>query len=264
MTTLRDDYDPNNIPVNSSAIHRIDASMFELEIEEDVVDSSAQAANSDIAALRATFSHRVTWRIRMQRLFDVLVLKIYHSRWYQVCWAMILVLAAGMLYVTLNHRIEHIDDDVVLMRELGELDTQLLMIEQRWSRQEMQDLQNSVQLADTRRVFLDYRRLALWLSEKNEYANQLGLKFSYRLGDREASDIDDMFEVPIDVRLVAAPDVEQVYQRALEFLKRVVGTAYYVEISEATLRGDGAGADELVATLRVWVHGTFRENSGVE
>ncbi len=262
MSTLRDDYDPNDIPLNSSAIHRIDTSLFELSLEDDV-DKDAGAANNDAALaidspIERTFSHKVSANVRAQRWLNRLAYQIARSRPLQAVWAMVVIASVATLYLTLTYRIEHIDDSLILMQELGELDTRVLSLEREFMSQDMQSLKESVQSADTRRVFLDYRALAVWLSEKASFAEQLGLEFSYTLGDSEASAIEGMLEVPIMMVLGSEISNEQVYLRALEFLKRVVSTPFYVELSETTLRGEGKGARELNATLRVWVHSTVK------
>ncbi|MEL7311134.1 MAG: hypothetical protein AAFN07_06465 [Pseudomonadota bacterium] len=264
MTTLRDDYDPNEVPLNSSAIRRVDTTLFDLALEEDVAEEGSPAANHDVVEqFESTIAHRVSPRVRVQRSLDRLAYRISRSRGLQAAWLAAIVACIGLLYFSLTFRLEHIDDNFVLLQQLGELDTELLGIQSRWSAQEMEALERSVETADTRRVFLDYQNLAVWLTEKSFYANQLNLEFGYVLGESEPSAIAGMVEVPIEVTLEGSKS-DQVYLRALEFMKRVVGTAYYVEITEATVRGNGSGAEHLDATLRVWVHTTVKAASHVE
>lgn len=264
MTILRDDYDPNEVPMNSSAIHRIDQTMFDLALEEDLAEQVPPVANHEVnEPLEATISLRVSRRVQVQRWLDRLAYQIGRSRALQAAWAVTIVACLLVLYVSLSYRLEHIDDNLELMQELGELDREWLYVESRWSAQEMQALQRSVETADTRRVFLDFQNLAVWLTEKSQFAEQLNLEFGYQLRDAEPSAIEGMVEVPVEITL-AGSGTKQVYLRALEFMKRVVGSAYYVEISETAVKGNGDGAESLDATLRVWVHSTVKDGRNAQ
>ncbi|MEL7297749.1 MAG: hypothetical protein AAGJ86_08785 [Pseudomonadota bacterium] len=44
MSMLRDDYDPTDTPLNSSAIFRVDTSLFELDVDETPEQTSASRA----------------------------------------------------------------------------------------------------------------------------------------------------------------------------------------------------------------------------
>ncbi|MEL6869513.1 MAG: hypothetical protein AAFO81_06910 [Pseudomonadota bacterium] len=267
MTTkLRDDYDPNDVPLNSSAIHKIDTSLFELAISDDVT-AELPVPELEIVSEQTDFERREQPReaipeksawVRLQAFFNRIVYRIYVSTYHQIGFVLITLLSIGLLFYSLRYRVVHIDDNIVAMAELGQVETQLLALRADWSSEKMQALKDKVQNADTRRVFVDYRSLAIWLREKGTYAAQLGLEFSYVLGETSASEIEDMLQVPIQVSLRGTQDQSEVYLRALEFLKRVVGTAWYVEIVDASLEGDGRGAEAVKATLRVWVHTSVR------
>ncbi|MEO0574254.1 MAG: hypothetical protein AAF004_02240 [Pseudomonadota bacterium] len=267
MTTLRDDYDPNDVPLNSSAIHKVDSSLFELQLSDDavavgdtvqelqIVEEPEPAERLDDTRQDSPKKARL---VLLQRFLDRIVYRLYVSRAYQVGFAVVALASLGLLFFSLHYRVDHIDDNIVAMAELGRIETTLLAVRADWSQEKMQQISDKVQNADTRRVFVDYRSLAIWLREKGVYAEQLGLEFSYVLGEGQASEIDDMLELPIDVSLRGTASVDDVYLRALEFLKRVVGTAWYVEIVEASLSGGGSGAQSVDATLRVWVHASVR------
>lgn len=258
MSTLRDDYDPTDIPLNSSAIFRIDTSAFDLELEEDVDEGRPINADATNERADSTASYRVSWRVQLQRALNRVAYRVYRNRWLQAAWAGIVIACAVTIAFELTSRIDHIDDNLALVAEVGKLDTELLNISRKWSLEEMKALEQSVARADTRRVFLDYRSLAVWLREKAVFAEQLDLEFAYNLGGSEASQIDDMYEVPVLVTLSSSAADGEAYLRTLEFLKRVVSTPFYVEISEAALTGEGRGARELKATLRVWVHSSVK------
>lgn len=258
MSTLRDDYDPTDIPLNSSAIFRIDTSGFDLELEEDVAEGQAVNADRLDESIDSTKSYRVSWRVQLQRALNRIAYRVYRNRWLQAAWAAIVVACAAVIVFELTSRIDHIEDNLALAAEVGQLDTELLNISQKWSLEEMKALEQSVARADTRRVFLDFRTLAVWLREKAVFAEQLDLEFAYSLGGSEPSQIDDMYEVPVLVTLSSTAGNGEAYLRTLEFLKRVVSTPFYVEITEATLKGEGRGARELKATLRVWVHSSVK------
>ncbi len=123
----------------------------------------------------------------------------------------------------------------------------------------MQQIADSVQNTDKRRVFSDYQGLAIWLREKGAYAEQLGIGFAYTLGTGTTSRLDDMLELPIEIVLTRLPkSTDSSYLSMLEFLRRAVSTLYYVEIVEAGLESEGLGVTRTVATLRVWVHGKVK------
>ncbi|MEO0614828.1 MAG: hypothetical protein AAFY69_01700 [Pseudomonadota bacterium] len=260
MSSLRDDYDPTDVPLNSSAIMKIDTSGFDLAIEDDMASAEGPAVNADSLELapEPTASFVVSPRVQVQRALNRIVYRIYRSRPLQLAWAAVIVACLALMTYSLTTRVDHIDDNILLLAELGELDTQLLSISRKWSLEEMKALEQSVASADTRRVFLDYRSLAIWLREKAAFAEQLGLEFGYSLGGSEASQIEDMYEVPVLVTLSSNAENGEAYLRTLEFLKRVVSTPFYVEITETALTGEGRGARQLQATLRVWVHSSVK------
>lgn len=266
MTILRDDYDPNDVPLNSSAIHKVDSSLFELEISgDDTAEETVQELqileepdNDERRNIDRYEGPKKAGMLRLQRFIDGIVYRLYINRLYQVSFVLITVVSLAVLFFSLRYRVDHIDDNIVALAELGRIETQLLTVRENWSQDKMQQISDKVQNADTRRVFVDYRSLAIWLREKGVYADQLGLQFAYVLGDGQASEIEDMLELPIDITLRGSATVDDVYLRALEFLKRVVGTAWYVEIVEASLKGSGSGAQSVNATLRVWVHSSVR------
>lgn len=260
MSTLRDDYDPTDVPLNSSAIMKIDTSGFDLALDDEMAEPERPAVNADSLELmpEGTTSFVVSPRVQVQRALNKIVYRIYRSRPLQAVWVAVILGCVAIMAYSLTTRVDHIDDNLVLLGELGELDTQLLSISRKWSLEEMKALEQSVASADTRRVFLDYRSLAIWLREKAVFAEQLGLEFGYNLGGSEASQIEDMYEVPVMVTLSSNAENGEAYLRTLEFLKRVVSTPFYVEITEAALTGEGRGARQLQATLRVWVHSSVK------
>lgn len=266
MTTLRKDYDPNSVPLNSSAIHKLDDRLLELRLADEMPgdglseiseQTDFERRKQDRERLRVVAPH-----IRFQRMLNSLVYRIYGDRRFQVGFALVWIASIALLVFSLNWRIEKIDDNVVALSELGQVETELMDVRALWSTEKMKSIEDSVNTADERRVFVDYRSLATWLGEKSDFANQLGLEFSYSLGTSRASKIENMLEVPVAVSLKAVPGTEQTFLHTLEFLKRLVSTLWYVEIAEASLQGEGRGATSVNATLRVWVHGRVRVESG--
>ncbi|MEM7611189.1 MAG: hypothetical protein AAF270_05905 [Pseudomonadota bacterium] len=266
MTTLRKDYDPNEIPLNSSAIHKLDDRLMELRLSEDMpgpgLSEVSEQSDFERRLIERERERVVAPHIRFQRTLNSLVYKIYASRRYQVGFAMVWLLSFALLVVSLYWRIDHIDDSVMALTELGQLETELMQVRAQWSAEKMKSLEDSVTTADQRRVFVDYRSLADWLREKGDFARQLGLEFSYTLGAGRVSKIEDMLEVPVVVSLRSPADATQTYLHVLEFLKRLVSTLWYVEIAEASLEGEGQGATSVNATLRVWVHGRIKVEPG--
>ncbi|MEL7537086.1 MAG: hypothetical protein AAFZ58_03100 [Pseudomonadota bacterium] len=263
MTRLRDDYDPNAVPVDSSAIHKVDHQLLELKLSDDVPWEGVQEteAQTDYERRRGTrrTAPKTAMRIRVQRMLNAVVYRIYANRFYQVGFIAITVAAIALIWYSATFRIHLIDEMVTDFAVLGELQSELLAIKEVWSAEQMETIADSVENADKRRVFVDYRGLAVWLREKSVYAEQLGLGFSYTLGSGQASRIEDMLEVPIELTLTGAEGTQessQTYLHVLEFMRRLVSTLYYVEIVEASLEGEGDGAKTVTALLRVWVHAT--------
>ena len=269
MTRLRDNFDPNDVPIDSSAIHKIDNSVFELTLADDVPwegvpETDAQSDFERRKGARRT-APKTALRIRIQRVLNAIVYRILANRVYQFGFIGITVAALALFTYTATFRMDRIDAAVTDFAILGQLQSELLAIKEVWSAEKMESLESSVQRADQRRVFVDYRGLADWLREKSIYAEQLGLNFSYTLGSVQASRIEDMVEVPIELTLgrsETSGDASQTYLHVLEFLRRLVSTLYYVEIVEATLAGDGDGATSVTALLRVWVHATVNVDGG--
>ena len=263
MTRLRDDFDPNEIPIDSSASFKVDHGVFELTVAEevpwtDVPETDAQSDYERRNQGRRT-APKTARRIRIQRALNLIVYWIYARRRNQVLFAAVTVAALALFWFSANYRMQKIDEVVDDFMLLGSLQSELLAIKEVWSVEQMQSLESSVATADKRRVFVDYRGLAVWLREKSIYAEQLGLAFSYTLRAGQPSRIEDMLEVPIELTLTSAGSAEssaQTYLHVLEFLRRLVSTLYYVEIVEATLAGEGDGATNVTALLRVWVHAT--------
>ncbi|MEL7297750.1 MAG: hypothetical protein AAGJ86_08790 [Pseudomonadota bacterium] len=193
------------------------------------------------------------------------VYRVFVSRVYQAVIGSVLLLCLGLLAYSLTIRFDHIDDNLEVMAELGAVESELLALRNTWSGEAMQQLKDKVQRADQRRVFTDFQSLAIWLREKSRFADQLGLTFAYQLGEAKPAAIEDMLQVPISLNLKGRPDTQELYLRALEFLKLIVSTAWYVEIIDARLEGNGISSQGVDATLRVWVHGSVAgDNVGVQ
>ncbi|MEM8548403.1 MAG: hypothetical protein AAGF46_09610, partial [Pseudomonadota bacterium] len=256
-----EDYDPNEVPLNSSAIHKIDPALFDLEIAEDAPPSPPPVSESSMT-IGIDVPHQAPI-VRVQRWINRLVIRIIVSRAYQASFASLVLASLALLFWSLNYRVSHISDNTLALAELGQVETEMLRVRQIWSEEKMASIEEKVQSADARRVFLDYRSLAEWLRQKSAYAEQLELTFTYTLREGRPSSIDNMLEIPIEVELRGG-EAGDVYLRTLEFLKFMVSTIWYVEIIETSLKGDGSGAQSAKALLRVWVHTTTAtENGGV-
>jgi hypothetical protein len=266
MSSLPNDFRDDNAPISSSAIMPIDTSQFELQVEEtrasDATPASPVPTDTVEMRVQATGDYKVSWRVGAQRALNQLVYQLHRNRAFQIGWGLLVAACLALIAFTLTVRLDHIDDDLAIVQELEALETRLVTIRSEWSPEEMAALKENVANADTRRVFLDYRSLAVWLQEKSLFAEQLGLDFRYTLGERSTARIDDMYEVPISATINGPTAQTDTYLRALEFLKRVISTPYYVEISKASLEGQGDGARELTTTLRVWVHSSVRAGDG--
>lgn len=263
MSKLRDDYDPTDTPLNSSAIFRVDTSLFELDVDE-TPEQTLRLVVPPVDKEPTPDATRISGRspiLKLQRLVNRLVYRVFVSRFYQSVIAGVLLLCLGLLIYSLTIRVDHIDDNLEIMAELGAVESELLALRNTWSGEAMQQLKDKVRRADQRRVFNDFQGLAVWLREKSRFADLLGLTFSYQLGEAESAEIDDMLQVPISLSLKGRPDTKELYLRALEFLKLVVSTAWYVEIIDARLEGNGVSSQGVDATLRVWVHGSIAAGS---
>lgn len=261
MTKLRENYDPKEVPMTSSGIFKIDDSLIELQLSDevpwkDVAETEAQT-DYERRSTRRYKAPKTAFRIRVQRFLNAIVYRIYASRLWQVGFAMVALISVAMIWFSATQRIKLIDDTYTDLMEIGKLETDLLQIRQVWSAEKMQEIADNVRNADKRRVFTDFQGLAIWLRQKGEYAEQLGLSFAYSLGEGRSSRIDDMLELPIEVVLTTSDaQDEQTYLRMLEFLRKTVSTLFYVEIVEASLESQGEGVTKTQAVLRVWVHGT--------
>ncbi len=260
MTKLRETYDPLDIPVDSSGIFKLDDNTMELQIADELPwrnlpETSAQTDYERRKTQRYAIP-KTALRIRVQRFLNGIVYRIYSDRNFAIAFTLVAVLSLAAIWFSATFRIHKIDQAYTDLGSLGAVQTELLQIKEIWSAEKMEQLADNVANADERRVFSDYQGLAVWLREKGVYADQLGLAFSYSLGEGVPSRIDDMLELPIEIVLITQTgESEPAYLRMLEFLRRTVSTAYYVEIVDAALESEGSGVNRTVATLRVWVHG---------
>lgn len=261
MTKLRENFDPLDVPVNSSGIFKVQDGLMELQLADelpwkDLPEADAQS-DYERRKQRRYQSPKTAFRIRIQRFLNAIVYRIYASRLWQVGFALVSIVSLALIWFSATQRIQHIDDTYADLTSLGQVETELLKIREIWSAEKMQSIADNVLNADKRRVFTDFQGLAIWLRQKGQYADQLGLRFSYSLGEGRSSRIDDMLELPIKVVLTTkeAQD-DQTYLRMLEFLRKAVSTLYYAEIVAASLESKGEGVTQTVATLRVWVHAT--------
>lgn len=263
MTKLRGDYDPREIPVNSSGIFRLHDETMELQLVDqlpwkDLPETEAQTDYERRQGSRYE-NPKTAFRIHVQRFLNAIVYRIYANRRWQAGFAAISMFSLGLLWFSATQRIDLIDEVYTDQIALGQVETELLRVRELWSADKMLQIADNVRNADERRVFGDFQGLAVWLRQKNQYADQLGLSFSYSLGEGRSSRIDDMLELPVEVVLtVNEGEQEQTYLRMLEFLRKTVSTLYYAEIVEAALESEGDGVTRTVATLRVWVHGTVQ------
>ena len=69
MSSLRDDYDPTDVPLNSSAIMKIETSGFALALEDDMASAEGPAVNADSLELapEPTVSFVVSPRVQAPR-----------------------------------------------------------------------------------------------------------------------------------------------------------------------------------------------------
>lgn len=225
---------------------------------KDLPEADAQS-DYERRKVRRYKNPKTAFRIRVQRFLNAIVYRIYASRGWQVGFAMVSIASLALIWFSATQRIQKIDDVYTDLTALGQVETELLKIREIWSAEKMQSIADNVENADKRRVFTDFQGLANWLRQKREYADQLGLSFSYSLGEGRSSRIDDMLELPIKIVLTTKEaQNDRTYLRMLEFLRKAVSTLYYVEIVEAALESKGEGVTQTVAMLRVWVHATVK------
>ncbi|MEM1263550.1 MAG: hypothetical protein AAGH76_14200 [Pseudomonadota bacterium] len=264
MTRLRDNFDANDVPIDSSAVHRTDVFSktddFLLELDPNV---DAPWEGLEEPAAQSDFERRKGSRrappktglsIRLQRWLNALVYKIHGSRRYQVVFAAVPLAALALILFSATVRISEIDGIVADTVTLSELEMEITALRAEWPESALRAIHDRLLNADQRRVFADYRGLAAWITEKSQFAEQLGLDFAYKLGEETPSSIESMNEVPIKLTLAGSETSEQTYLHVLEFLRRLLNTPYYVEIIETSLVGAGDGAKSVNADLRVWVH----------
>ncbi|MEM8982950.1 MAG: hypothetical protein AAGC71_07990 [Pseudomonadota bacterium] len=264
MTRLRDNFDATQVPIDSSAVHRVDVPsktdefLFELEPNIDTpwegVEEPTAQTDFERRKGRRRSPPKTGISIRVQRWLNTLVYKIHGSRKYQIIFAAVPLAALALITFSATVRINEIDGIVADTVTLGELEAEIAALRAEWPESALQAIHDRLLNADQRRVFADYRGLAAWITEKDRFAEQLGLEFSYRLGEERASSIDNMNEVPIELTLAGSETSNQTYLHVLEFLRRLLNTPYYVEIIETSLIGAGDGAKSVNAVLRVWVH----------
>lgn len=199
---------------------------------------------------------KTSYPIKIQRFLNSIVYKIYGSRYYQALYVFVTATALALIYYSVNERAHLLEEAYLDLSTQGQLETEILKINQEWSQERMQEIRQGIASADRRRVFADYQSLANWLREKNAYAKQVNLGFSYTLGEGQAANIDNTLEIPVSITL--APITEsnsQSYFQMMEFARHMVSTLWYVDIQEASVESTGAGVTKMTTKISVWVHG---------
>lgn len=199
---------------------------------------------------------KIAQRIVIQRMLNTIVYKIYGHRICQFLFLGIILGSVFTLWYSIEHRAKLINTTYSEFSIIGELESEILALNQVWSVEQMSEITDLVASVDSRRVFSDYRSLASWLTQKGDYAAQLDLNLSYTLGEGQSGKIDNMLEVPIYVSIKPADSSsDQLYLQILEFMRKMVSTGWYVDIQEAGMESNGDQAGGMTALLRVWVHG---------
>lgn len=203
---------------------------------------------------------KTSYRIQVQRQLNSLVYVIHGSRGFQILLAVLTMTALGAIWYSATERVQLIHEAQANLASQGRLETQILQINREWSAERIEAIKQGIASADQRRVFADYQSLANWLKDKDSYATQVNLDFTYRLGEGLTANIDNTLEVPISISLSPSRESETAYFDMMDFTRHIVSTAWYVDVQEATLESDGMGAGKMTAEISVWVHGWVKSD----
>lgn len=242
-------------PIEREAPH-LDASLESPMRLDDWADmAEANQKNFDRRNRQRKKQPRISSRIQVQRLLNAIVYRIHGSRFYQIGFALITALSLGLIWFSLSERAPLASQAYEDISEIGRLETELLAIQQLWSDERMNEINEGIKSADKRRIFSDFQGLAIWLNDKGNYANQLDLSFEYHLEEGTRAQIDNTLEIPIAITLKPKDqDANSAYFQLMEFTRRMLSTPFFVNIQETRVESSGEGATELQTKISVWVH----------
>lgn len=111
-----------------------------------------------------------------------------------------------------------------------------------------------------------YEVLAEWLHQQARAAANVGLSFSYVLGDEvEALEVDDLNKIPVDITLKvnvhsAATDS---YQRLLQQMQALYDSRWSKDLAAVSVEAVGGKAEIMQIGLQLWMHNDGSRDSTV-
>lgn len=165
----------------------------------------------------------------------------------------IITISLIIIWWSMIFRMHMLDASYNLASEHNKQLEKFAQLMEQWSHIEITSLQERVSSAESR-VFHDYTRLANWLSLQAKSAGELQLTMHYTMHPAQASRINNVREIPIDIRINAQQNNTHVYLAMLEFIKTMIDDQWHLEIHNALIQSDDIGANNMVISIYVWVH----------
>lgn len=190
---------------------------------------------------------------RTRRFIDAVAEKIDASWIGWLLYSLTSLIAVAYIVWTLVIHTTAVREDHTKMVELADLERTYVALTDQFSRDELRELLDKISTAE-RSVFPDYAKLAGWLSRQADAARTLDLNLSYVMLDTVPAQIKNVAEVPIELTLVPLEGHESgAYLRMLGYLRGLVDATEHLEITDASLRGNGRTAERLESTIHIWV-----------
>ena len=106
----------------------------------------------------------------------------------------------GVIYWSLNMRLPQISNNLMHLSEQVRLDSELFNLTERWSESDLSKIKKNIEKAESK-IFVSYPLLANWLDEKKAYAQALGFRMHYKMGESISVDVQNTYSLPVDIEL---------------------------------------------------------------
>lgn len=190
---------------------------------------------------------------RMRQIVDWNVHRLESSRSGWVVFLLICAACVGFIVWNMTARFDAFDTTYELITERVALEQQFDELTEHYSGDELRTLLDKISSAENT-IFSDYASLAAWLAEQAQVARDEALILTYVMHETVAAQIKDVGEVPISLKVRPKEGHDgDTYFRMLNFLRKMVGTHWHLEIIDASIASDGQSVTTLDTTVHVWV-----------
>ena len=189
----------------------------------------------------------------LRTVTDNIVNRVNSSRIGWVSLVSIIIMAVILLLWSLTFRLQHLGDNFELVSELSGRRSEFAELLAKLSHDDVMNIREKLSDAEIS-IFPGYGRLAEWLNQQANLAEQFGLDMRYTMAEKTDSYINNVVELPIEIHIRSSDSVlSHSYLHIMQFIKSMVDDQWHLEIVSAAMNGQGQGPSNLTTTIRVWV-----------